>query len=283
MWHLKQIPQHIHFYWGGKQLSYLRALSIKTFQRLNPQWKITLHVPRIISQAKPQWDTMQQKNICVNEDYLSSVSGINIQMHDFEDYNFDNQAHEVHKSDFLRWLLLGTQGGVWSDIDILYLRPMEQLIDNVESNAHIDTVLCPLKPPAKHTVGFLMSSPYNQFCSWMHETSRACYDPEIYQCMGSDILNQNFPGLQSFHDQFDNKFLFLDRYSVYAVTSKEIQRFFQPVEQDLKKKVARSGVIGLHWFAGHPASQAFETAFTANNADQHNNILTHVLKEFHET
>jgi hypothetical protein len=283
MWHLKNIPRHIHFYWGGQHLSYLRALSIKTFQRLNPDWRITLHVPAVVSTTKPAWDTLQQKNICVSEDYRSSLAGIRVQVHDFEDYGFNNHAHEVHKSDFLRWLLLATQGGVWSDIDILYFRSMNSLSDNKLDNAEIDTILCPLNPPSKHTVGFLMSSADNKFCSWMHNTSRDCYDPGVYQCMGSDILNNNFENLESFGGRFDNQFLFLDRYAVYALTSKEIERFYQPMDAGLHKKIARSGVVGLHWFAGHPLSQIFETAFTPNNADQHNNILTHVLKEFHET
>jgi len=283
MWHLKHIPKHIHFYWGGQHLSYLRALSIQTFQRLNPDWRITLHVPRIISSARPAWDTFQQKNICVTKDYRDMLSGIRVQVHDFEDYDFNNHAHEVHKSDFLRWLLLATQGGVWSDIDILYCRGMDALADNQPDNADTDTVLCPLKPPNKHTVGFLMSSAGNDFCSWMHKTSRACYDPTVYQCMGSNILNQNFADLASFHYQFEHKFLFLDPRSVYCVTSKEIEQFYQPIDQTLQKKIGRPGVIGLHWFAGHPASQAFETVLAPDNIDQHNNLITHALKEFHET
>ena len=283
MWQLKHIPQHIHFYWGGKKLSYLRYLSIQTFQRLNPNWKISLHVPQVLSQAQPAWDTMQQKNSCIGQDYLDQLTDVDVVVHDFANYGFDNQAHEVHKSDFLRWRLLATEGGVWSDIDILYCRPMSDLRDNLELNADIDTVLCPLKPPYKHTVGFLMSSVDNKFCEWMHNTSRDCYDPNVYQCMGSDILNENFPTLNSFQQQFDHKFMFLDKNSVYAVTSKEIHKFYQPVDADTKKKIAKSSVIGFHWFAGHPASQQFENVFDKSNTHRFDNLLTHALKELDET
>lgn len=285
MWHLTQIPKTVHFYWGRSKLSYLRFLSVESFQRHNPDWTIEVHVPAIPSNTAPAWDTFQQKNANIEHDYfdeLSGIDGVTIVEHDFSDYDFDNNAHEVHKSDFLRWRLLASQGGVWSDIDILYVQPMTQLIDNTEANAHIDTVLCPLIPPNKHTVGFLMSGPDNQFCSWMHQTSRACYDPAVYQCMGSDILNRNFATLESFRERFDNEFLFLDRYSVYAVTSKQIESFFQPVDSGIKKRIARPGVIGLHWFAGHPSSQDFEAGFAPDTADQYDNLLTHVLKEPHE-
>lgn len=283
MWHLTHIPKQVHFYWGGGPLSYLRALSVKTFQQLNPDWQVTLHRPAIVGRAQPTWSTMQQKNSQVTRDYMDQLTGIDIQTHDFADYGFDNHAHEVHKSDFLRWLLLSTVGGVWSDIDILYCRPITALRDNHAGNSQVHMVLCPLKPPKKHTVGFLMSSAGNEFCAWMHKTSGDCYDPEVYQCMGSDILNENFADLCEFEQRFGPGFLFLDPGSVYGITSKEIQRFYQPVDAHTAKKTAKPGCIGLHWFAGHPESQQFENGFDPATRWQFNNLLTKTLQDFHET
>jgi mannosyltransferase OCH1-like enzyme len=150
MWHLNRIPKTVHFYWGGSKLSYLRFLSVESFQRHNPDWAIEVHVPAIPSNAAPAWDTFQQKNVNIEHDYFSELSGIDgvtIVEHDFSDYDFDNNAHEVHKSDFLRWRLLSTEGGVWSDIDILYVKPMNSLVENVEEEYQqsIDAFLCNFK------------------------------------------------------------------------------------------------------------------------------------------
>ena len=49
---------------------------------------------------------------------------------DFQIYNFNNDMPEVHKSDFLRLELLSTIGGLWSDMDIIYFKPMNSLYFN---------------------------------------------------------------------------------------------------------------------------------------------------------
>lgn len=279
MWYLNKIPKLLHLYWGGDRLSYLRYLTVKTFRDLNPDWQVRLHVPRVLSRAQPAWDTFQQKNQAVSKDYMDRVD-VEICDHDFRDLGFDNHAHEVHKSDFLRWYLLSHYGGVWSDMDIVWTRALTQLKLNRAINQHIDTVLCPLMPPRKHTVGFLMASQHNSFAAWMQEVSRSCYDPAVYQCMGSDILNQRFSSLESFGDQFPaQKFAFLDRDAVYAVTSKDIDRFFRSMDAGSRKKLRNSGAVGFHWFGGHPSSQQFEAELTEHNVAQFDTFLANIIQK----
>jgi hypothetical protein len=283
MWHLTRIPRIAHFYWGGSKLSYLRFLSVKSFQQYNLDWTIKIHVPEILSNAKPSWDTFQQKNVNIKHDYfgkLADINGVTIVKHNFSDYDFDNNAHEVHKSDFLRWHLLAQHGGLWSDIDILYTAPMSFLIENTDSNHVIDTALCPLKPPHKHTVGFMLSSQGNNFFQYISELARTAYDPATYQCMGSDLINERFKTFDSFVETFTNhNFIFLNKNCVYPVTSKNIDCFYQEINLDVRKKINHKNVVGYHWFAGHPLSQAFENEFTADNIDKYNNLLTTVIKE----
>ena len=282
MWHLTRIPKTAHFYWGGTKLSYLRFLSVKSFQRYNPDWAIKIHVPAFLSNASPAWDTFQQKNINITHDYfdkLTDIKGVTIVKHDFSDYNFDNNAHEVHKSDFLRWHLLSEHGGLWSDIDILYTASMSWLAENTDSNHEIDTALCPLKPPHKHTVGFMLSSQNNNFFQYIGELARTAYNPATYQCMGSDLINQRFKTFNSFAETFTNhNFIFLNKNCVYPLTSKNIDYFYRDVNIDVCKEINHKNVVGYHWFAGHPLSQEFENKFDKNNLDNYNNILVAILK-----
>ena len=283
MWHLKKIPKIAHFYWGGKKLSYLRFLSVQSFRQLNPDWDICVHMPAKLSRAKPAWDSFQQKDVNIASDYTDQLKELNVDivLHDFGRYRFRNQAHEVHKSDFLRWRLLAQSGGVWSDIDILYTRPMTDLVENLSSNADVDTVLCPLKPPVKHTVGFLLSSANNNFFKYIGKQAKKQYDPNVYQCMGSDLINQGFKTFESFGEQFPtNKFLFLNRNCVYSVTSKTIGLFYQKTNANVIAKINSKSVLGFHWFAGHPQSQIFENTLTADTVNEHNNLLSTVIKEY---
>jgi hypothetical protein len=283
MWHLTKIPKLAHFYWGGQKLSYLRYWTVKSFQQLNPDWEIKIHVPTIASNAAPEWDTFQQKNAQIQRDYFNKLVAINkveIIKHNFSDYNFDNNAHEVHKSDFLRWHLLAQHGGVWSDFDILYTAPMCNLEENSESNHLVDTALCPLKPPQKHTVGFMLSSKNNVFFQTIGEQASSEYNPTVYQCMGSDLINQ-YNTFESFGEVFaSNTFVFLNKNCVYSLTSKDIKSFYCEVDRKIQKKINNSSVIGFHWFAGHPLSQEFENELTEENIDNYNNLLSTIIKGY---
>lgn len=280
---MKKIPKIAHFYWGGEKLSYLRFLSVKSFQKYNPDWAIWVHVPAFVSNATPVWDTFQQKNTNIKHNYfdqLTDITGLTVVEHDFSRLGFDNNAHEVHKSDFLRWHLLAKHGGLWSDIDILYTASMTCLMENTDSNAMIDTALCPLKPPHKHTVGFMLSSQNNNFFQYISELACSAYDPARYQCMGSDLINERFKTFDSFAETFNNhNFIFLNKMCVYPVTSKNIEYFYQTMNPGIRKKLNHKNTVGYHWFAGHPLSQAFENEFTADCIDKYDNLLTTVIKE----
>jgi len=283
MWHLTKIPKIAHFYWGGNALSYLRFMSVKSFRMLNPDWDIFVHVPRILSTATPGWDTFQQKNKEIEHDYfdqLNELDNLTICKHNFNRYRFSNQAHEVHKSDFLRWKLLNKHGGLWSDIDILYIRPMEQLAENCEELSHIDTALCPLLPPNKHTVGFLLSAPNNNFFKYIGMQARKEYNPEVYQCMGSDLINARFKTFESFKKRFrKHDFIFLDNTCVYSITSKTIEWFYQEMDRNIRKKIQHRNTIGFHWFAGHPVSHEFEKVLKHDNVTDYNNVLATSIRE----
>jgi mannosyltransferase OCH1-like enzyme len=173
MWHLTKIPKIAHFYWGGGALSYLRFLSVASFKKQNPDWQVQVHVPSVDSVAPADW------NNNISQDFRTQLVELDVDVvaHDFDSYGLTNQAHEVHKSDFLRWRLLATQGGLWSDIDILYIRSMNNLAENLAENSTVDTALCPLMPPNKHTVGFILGSANNAFYKHTSELSLKNYNP----------------------------------------------------------------------------------------------------------
>ena len=276
MWYLTRIPQVAHFYWGGGPLSYLRFLSVQSFKKQNPTWQVKVHQPVTNSQAPSNWTNH------ITQDFRDQISALDVVVveHDFDSYGFSNQAHEVHKSDFLRWRLLATEGGVWSDIDIFYIKPMECLEENNLQHANIDVALCPLKPPRKHTVGFMFASQDNDFYQYMSGVALANYNPDEYQCMGSDLINGRYEEFDSFGKQFpNNQFVFLNKKSVYVITSKTIDQFYQPVDQKLTKKFNNSQVIGYHWFGGHPQSQAFENNLQPNTIKNYNHFLARAIQE----
>jgi len=174
MWHLNKIPKIVHFYWGNEKLSYLRYLSIYSFRKLNPDWKIKIHIPKNLSSISPTWHSDEQKNLSITRDYWLEIEKLNVEIivqPPLDD--FDNDAHEVHKSDFFRWKLLSNEGGVWSDIDILYINPMDNLLENISENSSCDTAFSWYEENKKWAISFMLSSPNNLFFKKIHELSKS--------------------------------------------------------------------------------------------------------------
>jgi hypothetical protein len=288
MWHLNKIPKVIHFYWGNEKLSYLRYLSVLSFRRLNPEWKIKIHVPAVLNTNPPEWNTIHQKNLKIEIDYFTQLIDLDVEIvkHDFSE-DFDNFAHEVHKCDFLRWKILATEGGVWSDIDILYVKSIEELAENIDDEyiKSIDVFLCCFRK-SKHAIGFLMSAGNNPFYQKIYDLSKKNYDKTQYQCIGSKLIDYNYHSQVKIRKEFGNesKVYFIDPLCVYKLQEKEIPTFFETYDGEINFIVEEKYVIGFHWYAGHPLAQNFESLLNMDNVDQFDNFLSKIiqLKEFNK-
>lgn len=282
MWHLTKIPKVVHFYWGNEKLSYLRYMSVYSFRKLNPDWKIKIHVPGVLSMIAPTWGSDEQKNAGIENNYWSKLNNLNVEIVEIPPFNnFDNNAHEVHKSDYYRWELLCSEGGVWSDIDIVYINPMNNMLENVPQEKNIDAGFSRYAKKGKYAIGFMLASAGNTFFKKIHELSNTHYDASKYQSIGSELINNNWNCPEKLIKQNpNNTFLLMDEKCVYPIIN--IPRFFDPMDDKLKAILKDSNVLGLHWFAGHPKSQQFESAIDKSNVDQFDNILSAAIKQIKE-
>ncbi len=101
---------------------------------------------------------------------LDELKKMNIEIirFDFSTIGVDNDIPEVLKSDILRYYMLYIYWGVWSDLDILYINSMENIIFNIDSMINgdfrlIDTVVSNYTNRGinYYYIGFLMSSQNN--------------------------------------------------------------------------------------------------------------------------
>jgi hypothetical protein len=125
-----------------------------------------------------------------------------------------------------------------------------------------------------------MSTKHNSFFKELGQQAATNYDPAVYQCIGSNLINNSFDTLYDFSQRYpQHKFVFVDKNAVYSIDSKNIEKFFQPLDSGTQKKINNKRVIGFHWFAGHPKSQDFENVLGPDNLAQHNNILTAAIRK----
>jgi hypothetical protein len=270
-WHLN-IPRVVHFYWGGK-LTFLRYASIYSCAKQNPDWQIKLHTPEILGATRPTWKSSEQSKAVsiqdTTENYMhlvKKIPNLEVVKHNFEKYQFKNNAHEVHKSDMLRWILLSTEGGLWSDSDIIYHHPMCVMLDNKPQNNQFSTGLCKYNASV-HAIGFLMASKDNAVFREILKFARKSFRPNQYQCVGSSVLNRRFK-------KTDNRIFYINPATVYSIADDGISKFLSTNTyiQDYPN------AIGFHWYGGHPMISELELAINHRTYQTNNTFLGKLVR-----
>ncbi len=266
------IPKIAHFYWGEVSLPFLRYLSIFSFHKQNPDWKINLYYPKIRHSNKT-WPTHEQKYETNGPDYYPLLSKLPINQieFDFKTAGIKDEISEVHKSDFLRWLLLGTDGGLWSDLDIIYFKPLNLGLS-------FNTYLC-INQEYGNSIGFLLSCPDNKVFCYIYNKAKDTFSPDKYQSIGAPLLNRELEVIKTLDPQLQN----IPMDIVYAYNALIIPEIFREPVSHPVKFTERS--IGLHWYAGHQLAGEYINKITEKNYKTFNNILCNaiswVLKEEH--
>lgn len=270
------IPKVLHLYWGrNKKLSYMKYLTAKSFSSLNPEWKIKVYFPDKISDSCG-WSGFEQKSYEYEGiDYFAFLDEIeNVEMikFDFSIWDLPENISEVHKSDLLRLHVLSTEGGIWSDFDIFFLKPISELkLKYGESQSK--TGVC--FNYGYHSIGFLFSTPNNSI--WRNLFDIALNLAKIhhlqYQTIGSGLYFKYFKEIIDSGSIVNMPFI-----SVYPFQWNQIDDMLGNHSYDLFEKT-----IGIHWFAGSDKVSKYENIITKDNLKEHKDIfLLKLMGEFCE-
>ncbi len=278
MWYLENIPRVVHLYWGNDTISFLRYLTVLSFKKFNPDWQIKLYFPKIRYQGDYTWSSVHQKVEFRGGDYIDKLLDMEIDKIeiDFAELGINDNIPETFKSDFLRWYILSTEGGLWSDFDIIYFKPISHLYVNQEVNKDVNTLICFNKDPGYHSIGFLMSSPDNEFYKFIYEKSHISFDLQEYQSIGYNLLNEQFPDLASIKNKCNNINLAnLKLDVVYPLDHNRIPYIYYGNHTNY----ITTDTIGIHWYGGHPEAGKFENLLTENNFYAYDNVISKIIAE----
>ena len=244
-WNLN-IPKRIYFYWGGDKLSFIRFMSIYSFKKLNPDWDIFLYNPLILNN-KEKWAHKQYENRSNIIDYtnmVSSLLGIKPVIFDFEKVGLSNHMNEVHKSDFIRYYLLSEFGGVWADMDVLFIKPMTELYHNKVSSSAKTFYYYDGKGVWQHGIGFLMADKGSQYFTDVFNEAKSHFDETDYQSIGADLLNSKFKPKVISSKYPDT--VSLDTDSVYCINHDHYPYLYSKNG----KHMITEDAVGIHWYGG---------------------------------
>lgn len=270
MWHLN-VPKILHIYWGGAKLVYMRYLTIKTFLDLNPGWDVIYWQPKTPFTGK-SWDIepgyeQWNQNICKN--YLPELMKLPIhkQVVDFSSLGFRDNVAEVHKNDYIRISALHLYGGVWSDMDIIYFKPLTSLKVNIPSNKDKEVYVC-ISPQYGHSTGFNMAMKGSRFFGQMTNLMTKMYHPKEYQCWGPDIFNRYFKTIDRIPGGVNLSMDVVYAHNAYNVT--DLLKNMKPNFNDES--------IGCHWYGGHSIWGAFWNQTGGGVRNLPDNIIGNLIK-----
>lgn len=272
MWYLENIPKILHLYWGrNKKLSFMRYVTARSFAKLNKDWEIRVYHPRQPC-SREAWQQPMHKNYAYEGkdhfDDLHRIKNVTVEMVDFEKkLQVREKTPEVWKSDILRWHLLSTVGGVWSDFDIVYIKPMSAFALNRLKYAETHVILC------NFSVGFLMGGGRGRkLYSRLFHSAMSRYETNLkYEGLGS-LLLRRFPLLNKYPSEpvmkwhGDTIIRNMPRGTVYPYL--EIEDFYKTGERLNRDR----DTIGWHWLAGNSITPRYENVVDRQNIQQYSEL-----------
>ena len=260
---MNDIPKIMHLYWDKSNMSELQTQTVITFHKHNPDWEIRVYTPvqpYVLPKGRYVPDYTGEDHFQVVRD-LAYVRVIDI---DTTKYNIDPTLHNILQSDIFRYKILYKVGGLWSDFDVLWLKPISQLYNvKVKGNTDMNgmgTFVCRYESPTYfHNISVLMSVPKHPLYKMI---IRECEKIQKENKNRDNLLHQTFGT-----DLFDKLFLtFRELLEKYPDVVKVPYKTFYPYSilnlgelyHECKViKVMDENVIALHWFNGHKFSKAY--------------------------
>jgi hypothetical protein len=238
-------------------MSKLQIFTLDTFHRHNPDWEIIVYTSyQSCTCANNYVPEYTGKDYSFLIDNMSHVRRVKI---DLDRYGIGSKLHSILRSDILRYHLLYEEGGIWSDFDVIWLKPLNYLTDLVGRN-DFTVVICTHEDNPKygifHNISILISSPGQEL-----------YRDIIKVCKDTQHLLKDTPGHQEYGTTlwgklFDSSKAITCKYP--GVVSVPYSTFFPYPIYDMERlyhktdlSVLTDKVLCEHWFNGHALSKNY--------------------------
>lgn len=285
-----QYPKRIYFFWGSleQKISWMRYMSIKSFKILNPDWEIILCYSNSTTNNKV-WKGFEKQDFF---EYKSDFTYLN-ELKELEiEFRYWDVPYEIldispldlspsHKSNLFKYYILWKNGGIYSDMDIIYYKPISKFYDQIKS---YDTIICAKKDYL--SIGFLgASKKENNFWKDIFFNSFVNYDTSLYQTFGVDNIYRLYGtinGIKVFNDAIkkysDLKFYNILFEIIYPYNCSTIQI---ALENNISIADLNNATICFHWYAGHESAQKLNNILNHENFKNYKNLFTSIAQIFY--
>lgn len=258
------IDLNFGLWWSGSNFSYLRYLTLKSLRYFHPHSRIQLFVSSKFSKdhnfAHGEQQDFGKNNI--KQDYLKEAEKLDVEVVRVDMFG---QFSPNFQSDFFRWWWLKNNGGFYLDTDQIILKSFKDLpLDNKIIYCKYNVISCGVYTP----VGVIGATKDSKIVDHIMKYIPNYYNPQVYNSLGPYMFRHVLESKK--WDEGVN------------VPSK----YFYPIPESGFVPHIYSGefkipedACGLHWFGGHPASQAFNERYTEEFAQKSNDTISRFLRE----
>ncbi len=254
-------------------MSFMRYMTLYSLRKLNPNFDINLIVRKqktgmIISKCVESSDAVYFRG----KDYTDRIYALDLNIlnvEDVEDMPKLTDPEDSQLADFAGWKILSMYGGVMSDMDILYHKPIPyEILKDVDVSLFEYRTVNP--------TGFLCGTP-NVFWDDVFIESLKDFTNEDRAITGPTALTSVAKRISS--DRYkDINIVKLKNEMIYPfVDTEDWNRncscgFKENVELPIEN-------IGIHWYAGHPISASYNALITEDNFSQYDSAICNIIKK----
>lgn len=262
------IPRVAHFFWANESMSLMRFLTLASFRHWNPTWRMKLHRPTHPCQLR-SWETPERQEFggdAAKENWLDKVESLDVELCEWTPPRDDLPV--VHASDLFAWHILATEGGLYCDMDVLFIKSLADGLG--EDKLTRDSWLCFYHDV--FPIGFLASNPDNPFFRDVFDWA-VTRPTAKYQSLGCEAGTAVIHRLPEFIDggvamlpkcrhaaiqmHYNQKVLLLNQRVVYPWGPESLHCVLQERRPNLSKYT-----VGIHWYGGHPMAQEVNAIMT---------------------
>lgn len=278
--------KEIYFFWGNQPMSFLRFMTIKSFNLLNPDWKINLIVNKFKSQNTWKSIEKQDNTTYFGYDYMNKLNTINnlniIELDSICPFDYKSMSN-VHIKDVLNWFLLSTKTCIVADMDIMFCKPINET-NGIDWDSNVNICCFDFYRnyiPVSFMISKITEDRINPFYQEVYNNSLKFYNPNVYESCGT--ISIKFNGIDEIISHFKSlKIHKMDHMTVFPFVAPHPGKAGTLCWFDDRSHLFTENTIGVHWYAGQPESQKHNILITEENFSTFNNVITNIIKKIYK-
>jgi hypothetical protein len=191
---------------------------------------------------------------------VKQATYVNVVEVDLCDYSINVSLHNILRSDILRYHLLYKYGGVWSDFDVLWLKPIDYFdcisyYGDVKPDDITAVVSLIKETVGGHSIGVMIHAQYDDYAKELIELTTQVKPPYTHEVFGSTMISAKYPTLDSlskFKGLVGTKHLTYYPYDIHP-PKPTLDKLY--LANDLS--YLTKDVMCLHWYNGKELSKQY--------------------------